>query len=79
MSTPAPASIWSPPLPEAPGFDHLVVDTPGLRTHVATIGGGDPIVALHGFPQHWWQWHAVAPLLAAAGHRVICPDLRGAG
>jgi pimeloyl-ACP methyl ester carboxylesterase len=77
VSTSAPAR--SPPLPEAAGFDHLVVETPGLRTHVAVIGEGEPIVLLHGFPQHWWQWHAVAPVLAAAGYRAICPDLRGAG
>jgi pimeloyl-ACP methyl ester carboxylesterase len=70
---------WSPPLPEAPGFDHLVVETPGLRTHVATIGAGDPVVLLHGFPEHWWQWRDVAPALAANGYRVLCPDLRGAG
>jgi pimeloyl-ACP methyl ester carboxylesterase len=72
-------SAWSPPLPEAPGFDHLVVETPGLRTHVATVGEGEPVVLLHGFPQHWWQWHAVAPVIAAGGYRVLCPDLRGAG
>ncbi|WP_421740821.1 alpha/beta fold hydrolase [Cellulomonas sp.] len=75
----ADASAWSPPLPAAPGFDHLVVGTPGLRTHLATIGEGEPVVLLHGFPQHWWQWHAVAPIIAACGYRVICPDLRGAG
>jgi len=86
MDTPEPriarstdASAWSPPLPEAPGFDHLVVETPGLHSHVAVIGEGDPVVLLHGFPQHWWQWHAVAPVIAAAGYRVIGPDLRGAG
>jgi pimeloyl-ACP methyl ester carboxylesterase len=86
MATPEPpvirpvdASQWSPPLPDAPGVDHLVVETPGLRTHVATLGQGDPVVLLHGFPQHWWQWHAVAPVMAAAGYRVLCPDLRGAG
>jgi pimeloyl-ACP methyl ester carboxylesterase len=77
MSTPT--STWSPPLPAAAGFDHLVVETPGLKTHVAAIGAGEPVVLLHGFPQHWWQWHAVAPVIAAAGYRVICPDLRGAG
>lgn len=70
---------WSPPLPEAAGFDHLIVETPGLRTHVATIGAGEPVVLLHGFPQHWWQWRDIAPVIAASGHRVICPDLRGAG
>jgi pimeloyl-ACP methyl ester carboxylesterase len=73
------AATWSPPLPEAAGFDHLVVETPGLKTHLAAIGEGDPVVLLHGFPQHWWQWHAIAPVIAAGGYRVICPDLRGAG
>jgi pimeloyl-ACP methyl ester carboxylesterase len=73
------ASAWSPPLPEASGFDHLVVETRGLRTHVAAIGEGEPVVLLHGFPEHWWQWRDVAPVVAAAGYRVICPDLRGAG
>jgi pimeloyl-ACP methyl ester carboxylesterase len=46
---------------------------------VAIVGQGDPVVLLHGFPQHWWQWRAVAPVIAASGYRVICPDLRGAG
>lgn len=73
------AAAWSPPLPEAAGFDHFLVGTPGLRTHVAAIGDGEPVVLLHGFPQHWWQWRAIAPVLAARGYRVICPDLRGAG
>jgi pimeloyl-ACP methyl ester carboxylesterase len=80
MSTPTtPIPAWSPPLPEAAGFEHLVVETPGLRTHLAVIGEGEPVVLLHGFPQHWWQWHAIAPVIAAGGYRVICPDLRGAG
>lgn len=72
-------AAWTPPLPEAAGFAHQVVETPGLRTHVATIGDGEPVVLLHGFPQHWWQWREVAPRIAAAGYRAICPDLRGAG
>ena len=82
---PEPTAPWSPPLPAAPGFEHLVVETPGLRSHVAVIGdgdgdgGGDPVLLLHGFPQHWWQWRAVAPVIAARGYRAICPDLRGAG
>ncbi|TYL53230.1 alpha/beta fold hydrolase [Agromyces mariniharenae] len=75
----AETAAWVPPLPDAPGFDHLVVETPGLRTHVATIGAGEPVVMLHGFPQHWWQWHRVAPRIAEQGYRVICPDLRGSG
>jgi pimeloyl-ACP methyl ester carboxylesterase len=72
-------SAWSPPSPEASGFRHLIAETPGLRTHVAAFGEGEPVVLLHGFPQHWWQWHAVAPVIAAGGYRVLCPELRGAG
>ena len=82
MDTPEPrtnrsedTTTWSPPLPAADGFDHLVVETPGLRTHVAVVGEGDPVVLLHGFPQHWWQWRAVAPAIAAAGYRVYLPRL----
>lgn len=73
------SDTWSPPLPEAVGFEHLVVETPGLHTHLAAIGQGEPVVLLHGFPQHWWQWRAIAPVIAAGGYRVFCPDLRGAG
>lgn len=75
----AESSTWYPAMPGAPGMDHLVVETPGLRSHVATIGEGDPVVLLHGFPAHWWQWREIAPVIARAGHRVICPDLRGTG
>lgn len=52
----------------------------GVRMHYYDAGtGGDVVVLLHGWPQTAWQWRHVAPLLAAAGYRVIVPDLRGAG
>ncbi|MFC9560392.1 alpha/beta fold hydrolase [Agromyces sp. NPDC056965] len=67
-------------MPEASGFEHLTVTTPGLATHVAVTGrsDGDPVVMLHGFPQHWWQWRAIAPALGER-YRVYCPDMRGSG
>ena len=43
------------------------------------MGSGSAVVLLHGHPRTHTTWHRVAPLLAAAGHRVICPDLRGYG
>ena len=73
------SSTWSPPLPPAPAFEHLIVELPGLRMHVAALGEGDPVVLLHGFPAHWWQWREIAPVIARAGYRVLCPDLRGTG
>jgi pimeloyl-ACP methyl ester carboxylesterase len=61
--------------------EHRYVDARGLRTHVALTGppDGDPVVLVHGWPQHWWIWRGVLPALVDAGYRCICPDLRGHG
>ncbi|MDF4248875.1 alpha/beta fold hydrolase [Streptomyces sp. WMMB303] len=69
----------TPAPPALPGFDHLrVPGAEGVELSVATGGSGTPVVLLHGFPQTHLMWRHVAPLLAA-GHTVICPDLRGYG
>ncbi|WP_433609604.1 alpha/beta fold hydrolase [Dactylosporangium sp. CA-139114] len=52
---------------------------PAVSLNVAVCGAGRPVVLLHGFPQTHLMWRHVAPALAAAGHMVICPDLRGYG
>jgi pimeloyl-ACP methyl ester carboxylesterase len=53
---------------------------PGLRLHYVTVGEGPrTIVLLHGFPQTWWEWHALIDPLVARGFRVLAPDYRGAG
>ena len=51
-----------------------------MTLHVAEAGDPDApaILAVHGWPQHWWVWRDVIPALADT-HRVICPDLRGQG
>lgn len=67
-----------PPPPTLDGVVHRYLDLPGLRMHVAEAGDGDPVLLLHGFPQHWWEWRDVIPRLAEH-YRVICPDLRGGG
>jgi pimeloyl-ACP methyl ester carboxylesterase len=48
--------------------------------HVAEAGDreAEPLVMLHGWPQHWWVWRKlIGPL--SERYRVICPDLRGFG
>jgi len=45
---------------------------------VALAGDGPPVVLLHGWPQHWYLWREVIPLVAPHA-RVICPDFRGFG
>ena len=50
----------------------------GLEFHVARAGAGDPVVMLHGWPQHWYMWRHQVPRLAGR-YAVFCPDLRGFG
>ena len=65
-------------IPHAAGVEHEFVDAGGLRTHVATAGDGPPVVLLHGWPQHWYMWRDVIPLVAPHA-RVLAPDFRGFG
>jgi len=55
------------------------VDLGDVWLNVASAGSGRPVVLLHGFPDSWRLWRHQIRLLAAAGHRVIAPDLRGFG
>ena len=65
-------------LPQLDGVTHRDVIARGLRFHVAEAGAGEPIVLVHGWPQHWWAWRKVVPLLAPHA-RLVMPDLRGFG
>ena len=51
----------------------------GIRTHFVEQGDGLPVVLCHGFPHIWFSWHRQISALAAAGYRVIAPDMRGMG
>lgn len=53
---------------------------PDLRLFFRRMGADGPtILLLHGWPQTGHAWRHVLPTLAASGHVVIAPDLRGAG
>lgn len=41
--------------------------------------GADPVLMLHGEPSWSFLYRRMIPILVAAGHRVICPDLAGFG
>jgi pimeloyl-ACP methyl ester carboxylesterase len=61
------------------GVSHHVTGVNGTRLHYVSAGGsGSPILLVHGFPETWWAFHKLLPLLAAT-HRVVAVDLRGFG
>jgi len=45
--------------------------------HYVEAGDGPLIVLLHGFPEFWFGWRRQIAPLAAAGFRVVAPDMRG--
>jgi pimeloyl-ACP methyl ester carboxylesterase len=65
-------------MPHVAGVEHEFVTTNGVRTHVALAGEGPPVLLMHGWPQHWYMWRDVIPLVAPHA-RVIAPDFRGFG
>jgi pimeloyl-ACP methyl ester carboxylesterase len=74
----SPSGHGARPFPHVPGVTHRFVNVRGVQLHVAEAGGGDPVVLLHGFPQHWYAWRHVVSRLAGQ-YRLICPDWRGFG
>ncbi|PRY43280.1 alpha/beta fold hydrolase [Umezawaea tangerina] len=59
--------------------EHHHVEVNGTALHYVEAGtGGSPILLVHGFPETWWAFRDLIPLLAAE-HRVFAVDLRGFG
>src|SRR5690242_19712359 len=52
-------------------------DVGDVRLHYVEAGEGPLIVLLHGFPEFWYGWRLQIEPLAAAGFRVVAPDMRG--
>jgi pimeloyl-ACP methyl ester carboxylesterase len=77
------ARLPPPPLPgfiaRALPFERSLVEVGPLRLHVMEAGAGPAAVLLHGNPTWGFLWRKVAAPLAAAGLRVVMPDLAGLG
>jgi len=69
-----------PPPPDLPGVQHHYVQAGEVRLHYALAGppDGEPVVLVHGWPQHFYAWRKVIPLLTGR-FRVMAVDLRGFG
>jgi pimeloyl-ACP methyl ester carboxylesterase len=62
-----------------PGVEHHQVSVNGTELHYISAGTvGSPVMLVHGFPETWWVFRKLIPLLSEH-HRVFAPDLRGFG
>src|ERR1700676_2757583 len=69
----------TPAGPALPGITHHRAEVNGTGLHYAAAGtSGSPVLLVHGFPETWWAFRKLIPLLAAS-HRVFAVDLRGFG
>jgi len=65
--------------PAIEGITHHTVAVNGTEIHYVSAGrAGSPVLLVHGFPETWWAFHKLVPLLAKS-HRVFAVDLRGFG
>lgn len=61
------------------GITHHSATVNGTRLHYVSAGNeGTAVVLVHGFPETWWVFHKLIPLLSKR-HRVFAVDLRGFG
>ena len=70
----------SRPETSLPGFEHRFETINGIRLHYVAGGktDGEVVILLAGFPESWFAWRRVIPLLAA-NYKIIAPDLPGQG
>jgi pimeloyl-ACP methyl ester carboxylesterase len=70
MTTPSPVD----------GVNFRTIKTNGINMRLAVSGDAGPLVLLvHGWPESWYSWRHQLTGLAAAGYRVVAPDMRGYG
>lgn len=55
------------------------IKTNGITLRIAEMGQGPLVLLVHGWPESWYSWRRQMPALAAAGYRVVAPDMRGYG
>jgi pimeloyl-ACP methyl ester carboxylesterase len=65
----------SAPLPEP----RSIAVGNGIELSTIEAGEGPLVVLCHGFPELAYSWRHQIPALAAAGYRVLAPDMRGYG
>lgn len=69
----------STPSVTIPEVTHHHLHSTTTNLHYVTAGeAGSTVLLVHGFPESWWAFHRLIPLLAGE-HRVVAVDLPGFG
>jgi len=61
-----------------PNFVNNYEEVNGTRLHYLKGGQGEPLILIPGYPETWWAYHKVMPILAEK-YCVIVIEMRGMG
>lgn len=61
-----------------PDFTSHYVEVNGTKLHYVSGGQGEPLLLIPGYPETWWAYHKIMPMLAQKYH-VIVVEMRGMG
>jgi len=59
-------------------FTNHYAEVNGTKLHYVVGGQGEPLILIPGYPETWWAYHKVMPILAAK-YRVVVVEIRGMG
>lgn len=59
----------------APPAKHRLIETNGIRLHVAEWGEGPRVILCHGFPECWYSWRHQLPALPPGRQRFCGPTV----
>tara|TARA_R110000868_G_scaffold111773_1_gene301546 strand:- start:44697 stop:45572 length:876 start_codon:yes stop_codon:yes gene_type:complete len=61
-----------------PNFENRYAEVNGTKLHYIIGGKGEPLILIPGYPETWWAYHKVMPILAEK-YCVIVVEMRGMG
>ena len=61
-----------------PGFTSNFIVINDISIHYVHGGKGDPLILIPGYPETWWAYHHVMPILAES-NQVFVVEIRGMG
>ena len=64
---------------ESNGLEHSILEWPCRGESKRSAASAHTVLLVHGYMDAAGTWDRVAPALAAAGYRVLAPDMRGFG